>query len=135
MMTQLSNGGYKVTPTIFKSDKPKIIEERIISDPDDLKIIMDALFSSTNEFGGTSYRSRIKGKNLFAGKTGTSQVRKITAEQRLRNLKNKDLPWKFRDHSLYLLVMVRLKIQNLILLLLLTMVDQARRKVHQLLRK
>ena len=44
MMTQLSNGGYKVTPTIFKSDKPKIIEERLISDPDDLKIIMDALF-------------------------------------------------------------------------------------------
>ena len=42
-----------------------------------------------------------KGKNLFAGKTGTSQVRKITAEQRLRNLKNKDLPWKFRDHSLF----------------------------------
>jgi penicillin-binding protein 2 len=101
MMTQLSNGGYKVSPTIFKSDKPKIIDERIISDPDDLKIIMDALFSSTNEFGGTSYRSRIRGKHLFAGKTGTSQVRKITAEQRLRNLKNKDLPWKFRDHSLF----------------------------------
>ena len=64
MMTQLSNGGYKVTPTIFKSDEPKIIEERLISDPDDLKIIMDALFSSTNEFGGTSYRSRIKGKTF-----------------------------------------------------------------------
>ena len=28
-------------------------------------------------------------------------MRKITELQRLRNVKNKDLPWKFRDHSLF----------------------------------
>ena len=70
MMTQVSNGGYKVTQKFLKSDEP--IGERLISDPDDLKIIMDALFIHQRRFGGTSYRSRIKGKNLFAGKTGTS---------------------------------------------------------------
>ncbi len=101
MMTQLSNGGYKVTSTLFKTEEPKILNEKIIFDSDDLKLIMDSLFSSTNQYGGTSYRSRIEGKYLYAGKTGTSQVRKITELQRLRNIKNKDLPWKFRDHSLF----------------------------------
>ena len=40
-------------------------------------------------------------ENLFAGKQAHRRSEKITAEQRLRNLKNKDLPWKFRDHSLF----------------------------------
>ena len=101
MMTQLSNGGYKVTPTLFKTQEPKPLDEKLIYDSDDLKIIMESLFSSTNKYGGTSFRSRIEGKFLYAGKTGTSQVRKITELQRLRNVKNKDLPWKFRDHSLF----------------------------------
>ena len=42
-----------------------------------------------------------KGGLKVLGKTGTSQVRKITQEQRDLDIKNKDLPWKFRDHSLF----------------------------------
>ena len=44
---------------------------------------------------------RLKGDLKYCGKTGTSQVRKITQEQRDLNIKNKDLPWKYRDHSLF----------------------------------
>ena len=44
-----------------------------------LKIVQDAMFSSTNEVRGTSYKSRIDDpKYQFAGKTGTAQVKRIT---------------------------------------------------------
>ena len=38
----------------------------------------------------------------MAGKTGTSQVRRITAEERARGVtRNEDLPWERRDHALF----------------------------------
>ena len=100
MMTQLANGGFKVSPT-FDGNKEIQPNEKIINNDEHLKIIMNALFAATNEQGGTSYSSRISGKLKMAGKTGTSQVRRITERQRELDLKNKDLPWKFRDHSLF----------------------------------
>ena len=60
------------------------------------------MFGSTNEQYGTSYKSRYDDiKYQYAGKTGTSQVRRISQRQRELDIKNKDLPWKFRDHSLF----------------------------------
>ncbi|MHA3915517.1 penicillin-binding protein 2 [Halovulum sp. GXIMD14793] len=52
---------------------------------------------------GTGYRSRIVDpENRMAGKTGTSQVRIITKEERARGVtRNKDLPWERRDHALF----------------------------------
>ena len=38
----------------------------------------------------------------MAGKTGTVQVRRISkAEREVRVLKNHELPWKERDHALF----------------------------------
>ena len=51
---------------------------------------------------GTSYSSRYtKPRYMFAGKTGTSQIRTITAEERELKLKQKDLPYTRRDHALF----------------------------------
>jgi len=51
---------------------------------------------------GTSYSSRIEDpKYQFAGKTGTSQVKRITMEQRELELKTIDIPYNERDHALY----------------------------------
>ena len=52
---------------------------------------------------GTSYRSRhVKPEYIFAGKTGTSQIRTITEEERELKLKQKDLPYERRDHALFI---------------------------------
>ena len=49
---------------------------------------MDALYGATNEPMGTSYRSRLnKPGYIYAGKTGTSQIRTITKEERELKLK------------------------------------------------
>ena len=51
---------------------------------------------------GTSYRSRLTKKEFtYAGKTGTSQVRRFTERQRELEIKNEDLPYEQRDHALF----------------------------------
>jgi len=58
----------------------------------------------TNELRGTGHRSRISAKGMeMAGKSGTSQVRRITMRERQTTgvLDNDELPWKYRDHALF----------------------------------
>ena len=77
--------------------------QSLYRNPENVKFVQDALFGATNEPMGTSYRSRhVKSEYIFAGKTGTSQTRKITEEERELKLKQKDLPYEKRDHALYI---------------------------------
>ena len=51
---------------------------------------------------GTARGSRIADPAMaMGGKTGTAQVRRITAAQRAAGVKNEDLPWKHRHHALF----------------------------------
>ncbi len=60
------------------------------------------MYGSTNEVMGTSYSSRYDDKKYqFAGKTGTSQVKKITEKERELDLKTSQIPYEERDHALY----------------------------------
>ncbi len=102
---------------IFEEEKDGLIEasqnlisfvterenKRLFKDPNNIKIILEAMFSSTNEPQGTSYSSRINNpKYQFAGKTGTSQVKKITEIDREKELKTIEIPYNERDHALYI---------------------------------
>ena len=71
--------------------------------PQNLRAIQQGMYSVTNIRTGTAYSSRSDDKaTLIAGKTGTSQVRNITAAERARGvLRNDQLPWNRRDHALY----------------------------------
>ena len=61
------------------------------------------MFSSSNEPGGTSYRSRLEDKRyMFAGKTGSSQIKRFTEEQREAEVKQENVPYKSRDHALFI---------------------------------
>ncbi len=62
------------------------------------------MFDVVNGRRGTARRSRIADEAMaMAGKTGTSQVRNITTAERAAGVtKNEDLPWKRRDHALFL---------------------------------
>ncbi|WP_420860488.1 penicillin-binding protein 2 [Algirhabdus cladophorae] len=68
-----------------------------------LREVRRAMYSVSNSSGGTAYGSRILGDAFrMAGKTGTSQVRRITAAERARGVtRNEDLPWERRDHALF----------------------------------
>ena len=58
------------------------------------------MYSSSNEPGGTSYRSRLENKKFtFAGKTGSSQIKRFTEAQREAEVKQTDITYKERDHA------------------------------------
>ncbi len=106
MTAQIGNGGHKIYPKIIVGDNNKVspIDKftPLYKDSKNIKIIQDAMFASTNEVRGTSYRSRIDDtKYQFAGKTGTAQVKKITKKDRELDLKTFEIPYEERDHALY----------------------------------
>jgi len=98
-MAEFANGGYKVNPTFYLDEKSKL--SRMDFDAENIKIINEALVAATNEPGGTSYGSRLNGKLKFAGKTGTSQVTKLTVKDREDNANPNSREYKYRDHSLF----------------------------------
>jgi len=104
---QIGNGGYKIYPKLVLNDREDKEHNdkymQLYKDDKNIKIIQEAMFSSTNEVMGTSYRSRIEDpKYQFAGKTGTAQVKRITAEERELDLKTFEIPYDQRDHALYI---------------------------------
>ena len=124
MIAQLANGGYEIQPRIiddkyalqntidawrekFSSNKngTNLLSgnlKKLYKDEKNIKIVLEAMYAATNEPLGTSYRSRLKSPEyVYAGKTGTSQVRTITQEERDLDIKNKDLPYEQRDHALF----------------------------------
>ena len=68
-----------------------------------LREIRKAMYAVSNNRRGTAYSSRIiEDAFRMAGKTGTSQVRNISAAERARGVsRNADLPWERRDHALF----------------------------------
>ncbi len=104
MTAQIANGGYKIYPKIVANDNNQYADKftPLYKKSRNIKIIQDAMFSSTNEVRGTSYRSRLDDpKYKFAGKTGTSQVKKITERDRELDLKTFQIPYEERDHALF----------------------------------
>jgi len=77
--------------------------EPLFKNSKNIKLVREAMFASTNEIRGTSYSSRIEDpKYQFAGKTGTSQVRRITKEARELDLATSEIPYNERDHALFI---------------------------------
>lgn len=128
MMARVANGGLEVMPTLVR-EGPGAKEQRrpprqLPLNQEALKLVLDGCFGVASEPGGTSFRST---GNLglwynpsdnsvvesvsqppgrlqvqIGGKTGTAQVRAITAAERARGVKsNNQLEWKMRDHALY----------------------------------
>jgi len=111
MTAQLANGGYKIKPRIIYDEQALQTTagtwgeqfRQLYRNQENVKFVLDAQFGATNEPMGTSYGSRhVKPEYIFAGKTGTSQIRTITAEERELKIKQKDLPYKRRDHALFI---------------------------------
>jgi penicillin-binding protein 2 len=128
MTAQIANGGFEIKPRIifdknnnslknfldYKKENPskrfsaellleKFSQKKLFEDQENINLIKDAMFSSSNEPGGTSYRHRMENpKYTFAGKTGSSQVKRFTEAQRAAEVKQTELDYKDRDHALFI---------------------------------
>ena len=83
--------------------QPYHADEDLGINENDLRRIRAAMYDVCNHERGTAFGSRIVAEEVrMAGKTGTSQVRRITPEERARGVtRNEDLPWERRDHALW----------------------------------
>lgn len=103
MVARIANGGYEVKPTFTKvSDKSAI--KKINISTEYINAVKQGMYDVVNVPGGTAYRSHfnINGQEM-AGKTGSTQVRRITMKERqTRILRQDELPWKYRDHALFI---------------------------------
>lgn len=104
MAARLANGGKAIIPHVIRSlggiDRKLAVPEDMGLNPEHVAIVHSGMDAVTNQ-GGTGARSRIDIDGFdMAGKTGTAQVRKLTAGLRGRN--SDSIPWKFRDHGLFI---------------------------------
>ena len=75
---------------------------KLFKNQENINLVKDAMYGATNEVGGTSFASRLKDKKfIFAGKTGSSQVKRFTEAQREAEVKQEQLDYKSRDHALF----------------------------------
>jgi penicillin-binding protein 2 len=107
VMTARLASGKAVTPRLVKSmggaEIPVEAAPDLPFDKEWLRLIDKALYDTVNGRSGTAWRSRIVAPGMeMSGKTGTSQVRNITAAERARGVVSNDqLPWERRDHALF----------------------------------
>lgn len=127
MTARLANGGYAVRPTLVRGFRDELSNDQEAPASAEatvahvaevaasrykslglseahLAVIRNAMDAVSNDQRGTAYRSRIEEEGwAMAGKTGTSQVRRISLSERQAGVKkNEDLEWRYRDHGLFI---------------------------------
>jgi penicillin-binding protein 2 len=99
--------GREVTPRLIRLvdgvEQPSGLGDSLGINENTLRRIRASMNDVCNHRRGTAYGSRIIDEaHMMAGKTGTSQVRRITPEERAAGVtRNEDLPWERRDHALF----------------------------------
>jgi len=111
MTARIANGGLAVEPHVARDliqDKSALPRPT----PDwpscgmaqkHIAWVRKGMFAVSNEPGGTAFRARIEQEGMWlSGKTGSAQVRRISMRERESGVKkNDELPWKERDHALF----------------------------------
>lgn len=113
MAARLANGGYAVPPRIVRKEEGfgPAADQRPASQRwpslnlkrEQLDLALEGMIRVTAPPRGTAAGARImQAQYAMAGKTGSSQVRRISRlERETRVRKNEEKPWEERDHALF----------------------------------
>jgi penicillin-binding protein 2 len=106
MTARIANGAHAIRPWLAR--RPGGAEAPLEAPPLGvsewaLRFIKEGMHRVINGERGTAREARLLDPAIaMAGKTGTSQVRRISRAERLTGtLKNEDKPWEERDHALF----------------------------------
>ena len=111
MTACIANGGQPIQPRLLKTAKDTGISDNATEpgkpsdriNPDHLAFLRETMMEVVENPRGTAH-SRLYNPNrpTIAGKTGTSQVRRISLQEREKGIrKGEDIAWKLRDHALF----------------------------------
>ncbi len=111
MTARMVNGGRAVEPHLTRAIGGQLLRGHRAEDwpslgiPEaHLRIMREAMDGVVNDRQGTAWASRLppEAGGRMGGKTGTTQVRRITLAERERGLKRQqDLPYEWRHHALF----------------------------------
>ena len=105
MLARVVNGGYAVTPTFIKPRKKELEQiKRLKISRRNIELVKQGMFEVVNGVGGTAKRAKfnIDGARM-GGKTGTTQVRRISMKERKTGvIRDEYLPWKLRNHAWFM---------------------------------
>lgn len=111
MTARMANGGKAIEPHLARDriDGRNLVPRSDRDYPSlgipqaHLAVILKAMSGVVNDPRGTAFRARITEPGMaMGGKTGTSQVRRISSQERITGVrKPHEVPWKERDHALF----------------------------------
>ncbi|TVQ34532.1 MAG: penicillin-binding protein 2 [Geminicoccaceae bacterium] len=107
MTARMCNGGYAVSPWLARpvpgDGRELIPAPKMDIAEHHLKLMKDGMYEAVNGSRGTARSQRLLSEHdKMGGKTGTSQVRRITRAERAAGLhRRQDRPWRDRHHALF----------------------------------
>jgi penicillin-binding protein 2 len=107
MTSRIANGGFAVKPRLVRplASQPNAREAPHMGiSREHMALVQEGMNRVTNHERGTAFRARIREPGMeMAGKTGTSQVRRISKRERDSGvIKNENKPWEERDHAVFI---------------------------------
>lgn len=110
MTAALANGGTLYKPALVEEVRDPdghvidsftpVVLERLSGQGRNLKLVREGLVEAVNGKRGTGRKARVSNKKIIVGgKTGTAQVVRL---KQYIHLKEKDIPYKYRDHALFI---------------------------------
>ncbi len=103
MVSRIANDGIAVKPRILKGEYENVFFPQMNIDSRYLNLVKKGMFSVINKPNGTGKTAAFEyNGQQMAGKTGTTQVKRITREERMHGvIRQENLPWKYRNHALF----------------------------------
>lgn len=104
MLSRVVNGGYAIKPTFFKPSAGELRKiKRLDISRRHIEIVKQGMFDVVNAIDGTARKARFNLDGVkMGGKTGTTQVRRISMrERRTGIIREENLPWRLRNHALF----------------------------------
>lgn len=105
MLARVVNGGYAVKPTFIKPTPQELHKiKKLDIAPENIEIVKRGMFEVVNGVGGTAGKAKFNLDGIrMGGKTGTTQVRRISMKERRTGIiRDENLPWKLRNHALFI---------------------------------
>jgi penicillin-binding protein 2 len=104
MTARIANGGRAIQPWLVRPPGGREAEVPPLEVSEwALRFVREGMFSVVNGERGTARQARLPDREIaMAGKTGTSQVRRISRNERVTGVrKNEEKLWEERDHALF----------------------------------
>ena len=105
MLARVVNGGYAVNPTFIKPTEKELSKiKRLDISTRNIELVKRGMFEVVNGVGGTAKKAKFNLDGVrMGGKTGTTQVRRISVKERRSGIRHdSQLPWRLRNHAWFM---------------------------------